>query len=143
MKEVTFTVLGEPKGKGRPRFARRGNFVSSYTPKETLNYEAFIKMCYIDAAKGEVFEGPVEAEINCHFGIPRSVSKKKHKQMADGEVPCLKKCDLDNIAKSVLDAVNTIAYKDDSQIVKLVATKRYGETPRIDVTLREVEMCSL
>ncbi len=116
--------------------------MSSYTPKETLNYEAFIKMCYIEAAEGFIFDGPVEALIRCYLGIPASASKKKRQMMASGEVPCLKKIDIDNAVKTVLDAVNTIAYKDDSQIVSLIATKQYGETPRIEVTFREAECFS-
>ena len=52
MREVQFTILGEPRGKGRPRFAKQGNFVKTYTPEETLNYEAYVKMCYIQAANG-------------------------------------------------------------------------------------------
>lgn len=137
MMAVRFSILGEPKAKGRPRFAKRGNFVTTYTPEETLNYEAFIKMRYIDAANGTVFDGAVEAEINCVFGIPNSTSKKKKQEMLDGLIPCMKKPDTDNIAKSVLDSINTIAYKDDSQVVKLTVTKMYGETPRVDVILKE------
>lgn len=143
MEEVKFTILGEPKGKGRPRFAKRGRFVSKYTPEETLNYEAFIKMCYISEAGGKKFEGPVEADIRCYFGIPKSVSKKKRGWMEIGAIPCMKKPDTDNIAKSILDSLNTIAYDDDRQIVSLRVMKHYGETPRVDVTIREVEPCLL
>jgi hypothetical protein len=39
-----FTVYGEPVGKGRPRFAKRGNFVSTYTPQKTKTYEDEIRM---------------------------------------------------------------------------------------------------
>ena len=49
MSEVEFEIVGEPKGKGRPRFARIGNGVRSYTPKETHNYESFIKVSYINS----------------------------------------------------------------------------------------------
>jgi Holliday junction resolvase RusA-like endonuclease len=36
---VTFMVEGTPVPKGRPRFARRGKFVSTYSPKTTVDYE--------------------------------------------------------------------------------------------------------
>ena len=36
MREIKFTIEGEPKGKGRPRFTRGGH---AYTPKETVEYE--------------------------------------------------------------------------------------------------------
>lgn len=140
MKEVKFSILGEPKAKGRPRFSKRGNFVTTYTPQETQNYEAFIKLCYVNAANGIKFEDAVEAEINCVFGIPKSVPKKKRQEMMDGKIPCMKKPDTDNIAKSVLDSINTIAYEDDKQVVKLIVTKMYGETPRVDVTIRDMEV---
>jgi Holliday junction resolvase RusA-like endonuclease len=39
-----FMVYGEPVGKGRPRFAKRGNFVSTYTPLKTKTYEDEIRM---------------------------------------------------------------------------------------------------
>lgn len=136
---VKFSVYGEPKAKGRPRFAKRGNFVKTYTPEETLNYEAFIKMRYLEAANGTIFDGAVEAEINCVFGIPKSTSKKKKQEMLDGHIPCMKRPDTDNIAKSILDSINTIAYKDDSQVVKLTVTKMYGEIPRVDVIIKDWE----
>ena len=40
--QVMFTVEGTPVGKGRPKFARRGNFVSTYTPTKTRDYETLI-----------------------------------------------------------------------------------------------------
>lgn len=39
MKNIRFTVKGNPFGKERPKFARRGNFVQTYTPKNTLQHE--------------------------------------------------------------------------------------------------------
>ena len=48
-----------------------------------------------------------------------------------------KKPDLDNIAKAVLDSLNGIAYKDDSQIVSMVVSKKYSNRPRVEITLKE------
>lgn len=36
--KVKFVVLGEPQGKGRPRFSKVGNHVQTRTPDETLVY---------------------------------------------------------------------------------------------------------
>ena len=52
---VRFTVDGVPVGKGRPKFARRGNFVTAYTPTKTKTYEQQVA----DAARvamGALFE---------------------------------------------------------------------------------------
>lgn len=141
MNEVRFSILGEPKAKGRPRFAKRGGFAKTYTPEETRNYEAYIKMCFADAANGNKLQGALNAEIKCFFGIPKSVSMKKRQAMIDGIIPCMKKPDTDNIAKTVLDSLNTIAYDDDKQVVKLVVEKMYSDRPRVDVILQE-RMCT-
>ena len=42
--EVKFTVYGEPKGKGRPRFSTKTGH--AMTPKDTVNYETLVHMEY-------------------------------------------------------------------------------------------------
>ena len=46
MKEIKFTIPGPPQGKGRPRFSRRGKFVTTFTPDKTVLYENLIRMEY-------------------------------------------------------------------------------------------------
>ena len=46
---VTFKVDGDPVGKQRARYAKRGNYVQTYTPDKTRNYEALIKEAAIQA----------------------------------------------------------------------------------------------
>ena len=41
-----FVVLGEPKGKGRPRVVNKNGFSKAYTPKDTVAYENLVKMEY-------------------------------------------------------------------------------------------------
>ena len=42
MKKAKFTVYGEPKGKGRPRFnTKTGHAI---TPKDTVSYENLVKL---------------------------------------------------------------------------------------------------
>ena len=77
---VTYMVEGNPVGKGRPRFAKRGKFVSTYTPTKTRDYETIIK----DAAKlamgsNEVLETPVTVAIYITVPVPSSYSKKAHR----------------------------------------------------------------
>ena len=43
---VSFKVLGEPVGKGRPKFARVGDGVTTYTPRETRAYEERVRTDY-------------------------------------------------------------------------------------------------
>lgn len=74
-----------------------------------------------------------------YYGIPKSTSKKKHKLMLFKALRPTKKPDIDNIAKAVLDSINRIAYKDDSQIVDLQVRKFYSENPRVVVTIQKAE----
>ena len=135
---VNFTIVGEPKGKGRPRFHRIKNYVTTYTPEETLNYEAYIKMSYLNEARGKKLEGQIEAHIKGVFPIPKSTSKKQRALMLSGEVMHTKKIDCDNLAKTILDALNGIAYDDDKQVCRLIVEKVYGENPCVEVELNEV-----
>lgn len=135
---VMYTVYGEPVGKGRPRFARRGNFVSTYTPQKTKSYEDEIRMM-AKAAMGasEPLETPVTVAIYIRVGIPTSFSKQKRKDALSGIIRPTKKPDLDNVAKCFLDSMNEIVYLDDKQVVNLHVTKVYAETPAVEVMVKE------
>ena len=135
LKCVRFEIPGEPCGKGRPRFTGR----IAYTPKKTASYENLVKLAYKqknhDFSFGTV---PVAMTVEACLAIPKSASKKKQEQMQDGEVLPTKKPDFDNIAKIIGDALNGIAYHDDSQIVGFSLIKRYDERPRVVVHIKEV-----
>ena len=136
--QVMFSVEGTPIGKGRPKFARRGNFVSTYTPTKTRDYESLIaEAARIAMSTAEPLKTPVAAYIYITVPIPQSYSKKRSAACLDGsERPC-KKPDCDNIVKAFLDAMNKIVYEDDSQIVSIHATKRYGLIGMVEVLVKE------
>ena len=135
---VTYIVYGEPVGKGRPRFARRGNFVSTYSPQKTKTYEDEIRMM-ARAAMGasEPLDTPVTVAIYIRVGIPASYSKQKRKDALSGVLKPTKKPDLDNVAKCFLDSMNEIVYLDDKLVVNLHVTKVYAETPAVEVMVKE------
>ena len=134
--QVNCTIPGKPFAKQRPRASRRGRFTTVYTPKETVNYENLVKYSYFEENGDLKLEGPLEAEIIATFPIPQSATKKQYKKMASGEEPHTKKPDCDNIAKICLDALNNIAFNDDSQITDLLIKKRYGENPNVKISIR-------
>ena len=136
MKRVEFTVPGEPRGKGRPRFRRVGNYVQTYTPDETASYENLVKVEYQNQC-AYMFdrEDPLTMQIIAYYGIPKSVSKKKRNQMLDGEILPLKKPDADNVLKVIADALNGVAYHDDVQLVTVHIDRAYADVPRVEVTI--------
>jgi len=135
---LTYIVYGEPVGKGRPRFARRGKFTSTYTPQKTKTYEDEIRMM-AKAAMGssEPLDTPMTVAIYIRVGIPASYSKQKRKDALAGIIKPMKKPDLDNVAKCFLDSMNEIVYLDDKQVVNLHVTKVYAETPAVEVMVKE------
>ena len=69
---MRFIIYGQPKAKGRPRFARRGNYVATYTPKETLNYENLVKVSFETQVQDKyIIQGEIKATIKAFFSIPK------------------------------------------------------------------------
>jgi Holliday junction resolvase RusA-like endonuclease len=135
---VYFVVTGKPVGKGRPRASTRGGFVRMYTDAKTLGYEAAIADEAARAMSGaEPFETPMQMQVSCYYPIPKSWPKKIKQGAIDEEVFPKVKPDLDNVVKAVLDALNGVVYRDDAQVVNLVATKRYATEPRVEVYIFE------
>ena len=135
---IKFTVQGNPVAKGRPKFSSQGGFVRSYTPAKTINYENLVKLSYQTQVGQQKLEGMIYAEILAYFPIPKSTSKKNAELMRNGEIMHTKRCDCDNLAKSILDALNGIAYDDDSQVCSLLVHKYYGDVPRVEIELGEI-----
>ncbi len=139
-----FEIPGEPQGKDRPKFNSRSKV--TYTPQKTRDYEAFVRYCcYIQNTGNELFSGAVKARITAYFAIPKSASKRVRADMIAGVILPTKKPDLDNIEKTILDALNGLAYRDDSCVTEIASRKFYSETPRVEVELtdeREVTSCT-
>lgn len=141
MQTVRFTVPGPPKGKARARTVKgRGGRTFSYTPEGTVLYENLIKTSYLQQPNNTIFNDgqPLKVVVQAFYDIPKSYSKKKRKQMLAGEIRPTKKPDIDNIAKCILDALNKVAYRDDTQVIELVMKKAYAEIPRVEVEIQEI-----
>ncbi len=128
--EIRFSVPGPVRGKGRPRFAKVGGFVKTYTDNQTVNYENWVRLCYQSASKN-MLDGDIEATIVARFAIPKSRKLTEYQGS-----PCTKKPDCDNIAKVILDSLNGIAYRDDAAIWSMTVSKCWDIADQVDVTLK-------
>lgn len=139
--KVTFEILGEPKGKGRPRHAKRGNFVTTYTDKSTVMYENLVRTEFERQCSDLRFndEAYLDMRIYAYYSIPKSTSKKKKELMIKGIIRPSKKPDIDNVLKVIADSLNQVAYKDDVQIVDCMIRKFYSEKPRVVVVIEEAK----
>lgn len=133
---ICFSVPGVPVAKGRPRFVRRGAHVAAYTPSKTADYERLVGHRARYAMLGfACLTGAVGIELHAYLAIPKSWSKKKRAAALDGSLYPTANPDIDNYAKSTIDAMNSIVFKDDGQVVELFVQKRYAEEPRMVVTV--------
>lgn len=128
-----FEVPGEPRGKGRPRVTRNG----TYTDSETKAYEQKI-IAYYRKTFGS-FRWPdnsfIAVKVVAYYPIPKSATKAQLAAMQAGKIFPSRKPDIDNVLKVVLDALNGVAYKDDSRVVHVEAEKRYSFDPRLEIHL--------
>ena len=125
---IVFTVPGTPVGKGRPKFARRCKFVTTYTPEKTVNYENLVKIAASQSmGTRPPIDGAVDVELSLFVIPPASWSNKKRTQALAGGIRPTSKPDIDNVLKGIADACNGIVWLDDKQIVDCRISKRYAE----------------
>lgn len=131
---IKIVVPGECVPKARARMSRTGHVK---TPEQTRNYERLVGM----HTKHKITR-PISEGVALHVGIvittvpPESWSAKKREAAIKGEIFYITRPDLDNYVKSVLDGMNGIAYKDDNQIVRLFAEKRYGKESQVEIGIK-------
>lgn len=109
-------ISGKAVPKGRPRFTRTGRV---YTPKTTADWEKHVRATWIEQQGSTRLTGPLSAYI---YIMGDHTAKK----------------DVDNMAKSILDGLNKVAYDDDSQVMRLMVSKIPAiKTDQVLVVLRE------
>ena len=132
---IEFIIPGKVQAKQRPRF----NGKYTYTPERTVAYENWVKTCYLEKYRGQKpLEKPLKVSIIAYYDIPKSTSKKKRQQMLDDNIFPTIKPDTDNIAKSILDSLNKIAYLDDKQVINLNVRKYYSTNASVAVIIEEI-----
>ena len=126
-KVLSISLPGDPKTKLRPRFSRHKGKVRTYSAQseeeETVKWQLKSRMVGL-----EPLEGPLNVEVICIFGRPKSREKLN-------ETFHTVKPDLDNLVKWIGDVGNGILWYDDKQIVTISAVKIYGEKARTIITV--------
>ena len=135
------TIAGNPIAKKRPRFARIGTGVRTYSDqkKQTDNFT-------LQILKAVDYEAPSEKPIGMQIGffMPRPKSHYgtgKNSGILKKSSPCqhTKKPDIDNLIKFVLDCSNRILWRDDCQVIEITSFKVYSENPRTEITWGDIE----
>jgi len=132
---ISFSVPGEPRGKGRPRFAKG----RAYTDAATASYENLIAINAKAAMAGrEPLATPVDVWVRINMQPPSSASKSRIALMLSGDLRPIKRPDIENVAKAVLDAMNQIVFRDDAQVCGLRVAKFYDSQPGLTIDVEEV-----
>jgi Holliday junction resolvase RusA-like endonuclease len=137
---ITFIIPGSAVGKGRPKAARRGNFITMYTPEKTASYENLVKIKAQEAMNGmSPIPGPCRLELLIEVVVPKAFSQKKRESALAGDIYPTTKPDIDNVLKGISDAMNGIVFDDDKQITDCTIRRRYGVTPQAIVAVTALE----
>ena len=135
--ETKIIVNGKPIAKARPRFGRAGKFDKIYNAQESE--EGKFLLLAIEQIS-HVFEGPIELTIFFYMPRPKiHYGTGKNEGVLKKSAPIFHttKPDIDNLIKFPLDILNEVAWKDDRQIVKITAVKKYSEKPRTEILIKE------
>lgn len=142
--KIRFTVPGAPRAKGRPRMLARlvkegGVFraiAQVVTPKETRDAEAEIaRLGRIAMGNKPPLLGPCRLTIIAVYQVPKSYPPRVRSAAVSGLLFHTAKPDADNVMKLAGDALNGIAFVDDSQCAEAVIRKKFGPMGYTSITV--------
>jgi len=143
---IRIVVPGTPKPLARNRHRiitpkGKASFVGNYLPAKSRNEQAVIRVFAAQAMGGRaLLEGPIDLRLAVYLPIAASWSKKKKHAARDGSIRPTGRPDIDNFIKLAMDAVKSIVWQDDSQVVTLASWKLYSAEPRLVIEIRQIAL---
>ncbi|MBF0607431.1 MAG: RusA family crossover junction endodeoxyribonuclease [Magnetococcales bacterium] len=133
--QIDFTVYGNPVPQGRPRATTVAGHVTLYDPLNSRQWKQVVQF-HASTVVSAPFPPSVALQMQLTFYLPRpkSLSRKVTEHT--------KRPDLDNLGKAVMDALNKVAYHDDSQIIELHKKKVYTQgniKPGVRIQIHKAE----
>ncbi len=136
--QLAFTVIGKPVPQGRPRKSFAGGIFSPTTEHKERVVAAAHKL----KLEGNYFDTAVAVNIAYYFNRPKGhygTGKNAGVLKASAPKYHIKRPDLDNLDKAILDGISDGAlWKDDCIVILLVSSKHY-----IDITEAEFTKVSI
>jgi Holliday junction resolvase RusA-like endonuclease len=118
---IRFEVPAEPVAMPRPRVAVRGGRAHGYVPSHASEAMWQVRQCALAALGDQApLSGPLSVTVTAYLRQPASIPKRRRETARPVRRP-----DVDNLAKTALDGCSPL-WQDDSQVVELVARKRYA-----------------
>lgn len=144
---ISFTVYGEPVPWKRTRAkthkvkdkksGKEKTTVHFFEDKKVSEYKEKVIQAYRESG-GRYFDKdvPLIVDIDLYMGVPKSLSHNKQIDLIADHRPT-KRPDLDNLYKGITDALNRVAYYDDSQIISTCTAKYWSGEPRAEIVIKE------
>jgi Holliday junction resolvase RusA-like endonuclease len=134
---IAFFIPGTPVAQSRPRFARRGNFVATYDAAPSKDYKSWVKSCAVAEMEKTGFtiinrDVPLKIEVVINLARPKSKPKRF--------VLPTTKPDCDNVLKGLQDALESIVYEADQQIVSVACRKQYHVAVGVHIHISEFKI---
>jgi Holliday junction resolvase RusA-like endonuclease len=122
---VTFQVEGNPVPQPRARVTTAGGFARAYTPtKHPINaYRKSIAAAARAAGARPIDSAPITLIVDLVFARPKSHYRKSGVR---ADAPKLPRADGSNCLKGIEDALNGVAWVDDTQVGKFIVEKTWG-----------------
>ena len=134
---IKITVPGQPIAQQRPRFSKANFKVFDPNREDKIEIREKIR----SKAPKKPFEGGVYLTLNFYTQRPLQhfVGKKTDNKLRP-EAPLWKvsRPDIDNLVKFIMDVLDEFIL-DDSQICKLITTKKYSVKPKTVIEIGELE----
>lgn len=126
---IKFSVEGTPIQQGSMRHIGQGRMIHSKAV-ELAAWRADIASAAKLAGCKPILD-PIAITMKFRVKRPKSV-KRDYPTVAP---------DLDKYVRSVNDGLTGVAFADDSQVIKIVASKEYSDTPGVDIEINESFDC--
>jgi len=133
MSQKTIIISGIPVAQPRARIFTRNGHVMSWDPAGEAK-----KIAKAEIAKqtNKIPDVAIEMFVKFFLPVPKSTSKKKKALMLTNEIKHIKRPDTSNYLKFTEDALDSVAFKDDSQLWHVDAVKLYSDEPRTVITIK-------
>lgn len=127
---MTLTIPIDAIPQGRPRFTRSG---VAYDKPESRKFKRdFVSLVLPQIGGQEKFSGAVKVTLK----IYRPAAKFPKRGVISQQYG-----DIDNLAKSILDAINDTGavWTDDRQVAEMHVWKLLAAEPRVEMTIEEAD----
>lgn len=134
---IEIKIPMRPMSKDRPRFVNGHCYTSERTKFAEDAIGWLVKEQMVKQSL-PIMNKPISMSLEFGFKLPKNMTKAERDMLKENNFQHIKKPDIDNMCKLVLDSLNKIAYVDDKLIVHLDAIKIFGGEDYIKIKIEEI-----